>query len=270
MGTTFSKTLSLMAYENNLTKDITDDYYLRAKTEKKSLGTKEIAEEVAARQGKYEAGEIEMLMNVMMEVMADAVSSGYIVSTPLCMIQPTATGVVMKADLSKAPDPKVVKVYASCTQGALLRQAMGRTKLEIFTQPAVVGPLLNGAVSTRTEADGTTRARLEAGEMCMLTGRNLKLAGTNPAVGITLTSVADPEKTVHISMDRVSPNEPKRLQFVIPAEVTEGLWRVTVTTQQGSGSSTILKEPRSFELETPLRIGTDGSGDGDIVDDPTA
>lgn len=267
MATTFSKTLSLMAYENNLTKDIPDDYYLRAKTEKKSLGTKEIAEEVAARQGKYDAGEIEMLMNQMMEVMADAVASGYIVSTPLCLIQPMATGSVLKADLSKAPDPKVVKVYASCTQGSLLRQAMGRTKLEIFTQPAVVGPLLNGAVSTRTEADGVTRAPLAAGEMCMLTGRNLKLAGTDPKVGITLTSVADPEKTVHIGMDRVSPNEPKRLQFVIPAEVGEGLWRVTVTSQYSNGNA-LLKEPRSFEMETPLRIGTDE--EGGIVDDPTA
>ena len=36
-NTTFTKTLSLMVYENNLTPDITDDYTLRVKTQGASL-----------------------------------------------------------------------------------------------------------------------------------------------------------------------------------------------------------------------------------------
>lgn len=276
-NSTFTKTLSLMAYENNLTADVADDYTLRVKTQAKSLDVAAIAREVAQQQGKYQEDEITLILNKACEIIADAVASGYIVNLPVALIQPTASGVVMKSELSQAPNRDKVKVNASFTAGKLLREALAGARLELFTQPAPVGPLLNGAVSTRsvTDADGVaTRAPLEAGDMCVLTGRNLKLAGADPAVGILLTSVDAPSTTYFIAPDRVSPNEPKRLQFVLPADMAEGAWTVKVTTQYSNGAR-LVATPRSFVMDTPLVIGqasggggSEGGG-GEIID-PTA
>lgn len=284
-NSTFTKTLSLMAYENNLTPDVADDYTLRVKTQADSLDVSDIAREVANQQGKYQQDEVELLLNKMCEVVADAVASGYIVNLPLVLIQPNASGVVMKSELSQAPNREKIRVSASFTSGKAVRQALASARLELFSQPAPVGPLLNGAVSTRTIASAngtTTRAPLEAGDMCVLTGRNLKLAGTDPSVGILLTSIDTPSKEYFIQPSRVSPNEPKRLQFVLPAAMTEGLWRVKVTTQYMSGGGLTTK-PRSYEMDTPLVIGeqTQGGGgsgggggelgpDGGIEDNPLA
>lgn len=191
-NTTFTKTISLMAYENNLTPDIGDDYTLRVKTQSASLDVAAIAREVALQQGKYQEDEITLLLNKTCEVIADAVASGYVVNLPVALIQPTASGVVLKSELSQAPDRDKIKVSASFTPGKLLREALASARLELFNQPAPVGPLLNGAVSTRAAQPGvTTRVPLEAGDMCVLTGRNLKLAGTDPSVGILLTSVEE-------------------------------------------------------------------------------
>lgn len=276
-NSTFTKTLSLMAYENNLTADIADDYILRVKTQAKSLDVAALAREVAQQQGKYQEDEIMLILNKACEVVADAVASGYIVNLPVALIQPTASGVVMKSELSQAPNRDKVKVNASFTSGKLLREALAGARLELFTQPAPVGPLLNGAVSTRsvTDADGVaTRAPLEAGDMCVLTGRNLKLAGTDPSVGILLTSVDSPSTTHFISPDRVSPNEPKRLQFVLPADIAEGAWTVKVTTQYSNGAR-LVATPRSYVMDTPLVIGEGSGGGGNEgggggIIDPTA
>lgn len=272
-NSTFTKTLSLMAYENNLTKDIPDDYTLRVKTQAKSLDVAAIAREVARQQGKYQEDEIALILNKTCEIVADAVASGYIVNLPVALIQPTASGVVMKSELSQAPNREKIKVNASFSAGKLLREAMAEARLELFTQPAPVGPMLNGAVSTRsvTDADGViTRTPLEAGDMCVLTGRNLKLAGDDPSVGILLTSVDSPSTTFFIKPDRVSPNEPKRLQFVLPIDMTEGAWEVKVTTQY-SPSNKPVATPRSYVMDTPLIIGENGGdgGGGEIID-PTA
>lgn len=274
-NTTFTKTISLMAYENNLTPDIADDYTLRVKTQSASLDVSAVAREVALQQGKYQEDEITLLLNKTCEVIADAVASGYVVNLPVALIQPTASGVVLKSELSQAPDRDKIKVSASFTPGKLLREALASARLELFSQPAPVGPLLNGAVSTRAAQPGvTTRVPLEAGDMCVLTGRNLKLAGTDPSVGILLTSVEDASKTFFITPYRVNPNEPRRLQFVLPAAMTEGAWTVQVTTQYSSGGR-LVTTPRTTVMDAPLIIGEvseggggSGSGEGGLEEDP--
>ena len=52
MATTFEKFISLVAYDNALT-ERTDDFYLRAKTQPRTLGITEIARETARQLGKY-------------------------------------------------------------------------------------------------------------------------------------------------------------------------------------------------------------------------
>lgn len=272
--TTFTKLISLVAYDATLT-ERPDDFYLRAKTMPDTIDLHAVARETALRLGGKNEDEVYTLLNAAESVKCDALSSGYIVATPTALMQPCASGTVLKADLSKAPNRTKVKVYATLSMGPALRQSMEACQLEIFTQPAVVGPLLNGAVAaTRTTADGATTRVPLPGKNITLTGRNLKLAGTDPAVGVTFTSVETPSKSVFVPAEDVTINEPKRLIFVLPATVTDGLWRVSISTQYGSGRTTV-KNLRTYELDEPIAVGTaaeegggSGSGGGGLDENP--
>lgn len=268
MSTTFPNLISLMAYDATLT-ERKDDFYLRAKTIG-SLDLRAIAREYAT-QNNLNEDQVYAILNGAEQVKADAIASGYIVNTPTALYQPAATGTVLKADLSKPVDHDKVKVYATVTQGALLRETMNACRLEIFTQPAVVGPLLNGAVAETRAADGVTKTETAPtpGKNLTLTGRNIKVVGTDPSVGVTFTSVENPQTTVKVGPAEITVNEPSRLIFVLPEEVTDGLWTVSVTTQFGSGR-TLVKTPRTYVLDIPLGVGTayvpptEGEGSGTV------
>ena len=254
MSTTFQNLISLMAYEAVLT-ERKDDYYLRAKTVG-SLDLRAIAREYAA-QNNLNEDQVYAILNGAEQIKARAVASGYIVNTPTALYQPSATGTVLKADLSKPVDHDKVKVYATISQGPQMREFMQACRLEIFTQPAVVGPLLNGAVAETRAADGTTLTRTAPtpGKNLTLTGRNIKVVGTDPSVGVTLTSVENPDTVIRITPADITINEPTRLIFVLPTTVTDGLWTVSVTTQFGS-NRIMVKKPRTYVLDTPLAVGT--------------
>lgn len=252
--------MSLMAYLHTITKDVPDDYYLRVKLEKQTLTTDDIALEVATQQGKYEAREVALLLDKAMEVIAEAVASGYQVNLPLCRIQPGASGVVMYNDLSKPIDRSKVKVYANLSQGPGLRKAMSTNQIEIFQQPAAVGPFINGAINPTMPSAGY----IVPSEPCVISGRNIKLIGDDASVGILFTNTAD-KSEVKIAPASVYPNEPTTLQFIVPASMKEGTWTLTVTTMY-SGGGKLVKEPRSYTFGTPVQVGEgSGGGGGDDV-----
>lgn len=116
--------LALMAYPNELTPDIDTDYIVKVNTQSQSLTLEEIAADVAARSGKFEASEVKSLFEMGFEAMAQAVASGYCVSTPLCYVRPMASGVVMEEELSLPVNREKVKVYASFSQGSVMKEAM--------------------------------------------------------------------------------------------------------------------------------------------------
>ena len=77
-----------------------------------------------------------------------------------------------------------------------------------------------------------------------------------------------------VPAEDVTINEPKRLIFVLPATVTDGLWRVSISTQYGSGRTTV-KNLRTYELDEPIAVGTateegggSGSGGGGLDENP--
>lgn len=256
----FSMDLNLKAYPNQLTPDVDDDYTVKVDTQSTPLNLDDIARATAQRLGEEEV-KVKAALQVGMEVIAQAVASGFCVSTPLCYAQPMATGVVMEHELSQPVDRDKVRVYASFRQGTAVTEALAQTKLQLFLQPAATGPYIAGMTSAfYSEQTGTggavTRVPLpmEAGGMAVITGNGLKVVGTDPTVGVTLTSVDNPGTSYFIPASKISPNTPKKLQFVLPAGVTEGAWTVKVTTQY-SGSQFFTKEPRSFTLPRPVYVG---------------
>lgn len=141
----------------------------------------------------------------------------------------------------------------------MLKKAIEGTSIFAYEQTGAVGPIIQ-AVMDPTEM---VASHLNPGSMVLIQGMRLALKGDAESVGILFTNADDSSKTVFITPAKVYPNTSTKLQFVLPPEVTEGTWFITVTTQ-ASGNSTILtKEPRSYQFNTILKVGNAGSGGGD-------
>lgn len=245
--------LNLKAYPNELTPDVDNDYTVKVHTQSTPLTQEDIAASVADRLGE-EPARVKSIIEIFMEEVSLAVASGYCVSADAFYARPVASGVVTDDELSQAVDREQVKVYASFRQGPAVEAALQKAKLHYFLQPAATGPYIAGMTSAFTDATTRVPLPMAGGEMAVLTGSGLKLVGDDPSVGITLTSVSDPDTSFFIPPVKVSPNTPKKLQFSLPAGVTEGEWTVQVTTQYSSGS-TLTKEPRTFTLPHSIVVG---------------
>lgn len=253
--------LALKAYPNELTPDVDNDYTVRVETQEMSLGLEHIATKVAKNLNKS-VNEVRSILEEACQETANYAASGFCISTPLFTLRPMASGVIMEEELSQPVDREKISVYGSLSQGALLKEAFAKTHLKLFLQPAVTGPYITGMVSAAPVNPITqTRAPIKGGKMAVLNVKNGKIVGDDPSVGITLTSVSNPETSFFIGPDDISPNTPTKLQFILPAGVTDGEWRVKITTQYSSSGQT--KAPRSFELARPVNIGsTTAGGDG--------
>ena len=255
--------LNLKAYPNELTPDVDNDYTVKVDTQTQPIGLDTLADMAAERIG-CEPTLAQSVLRVAMEEAARAVASGFCVSAPLCYVQPMASGVLMEEELSLPVDRNRIKVYGSFRQGTALVEAMSRAHLKLFLQPASTGPYIAGMVSAMQTAGAKEIIPMRAGEMAVITGNKLKVVGDDPSVGIHLTSADNPETTFHITAAQIAPNMPKKLQFVLPAGITEGAWLLEVTTQY-SGGNHVTKQPRTFALQRPIYIGTPpetGGGDG--------
>ena len=259
--------LPLKAYPNELTPDIDTDYVVKVDTQETSLTLEHIALRVANRLNR-EYNDVLGALNAACEETAAYAASGYCISTPLFRLRPMASGVLMEEELSQPVDREKIKVYGSFSQGDALREAFEKANVKLFLQPAPTGPYIAGMVSASPiDPETQTRAPMQAGRMAVLQVRNGKIVGDDPSVGITLTKADDPDTTFFIGPADISPNTPTKLQFILPAGVTDGEWLVKITTQYASGR--MSEKPRSFELERPVVIGATATtpGGGDEGDD---
>lgn len=253
--------LALKAYPNELTADIDNDYIVKVETQEMSLGLEHIAAQVARKLNKV-SSEVRSILEEACRETANYAASGFCISTPLFTLRPMASGVLMEEELSQPVDREKISVYGSFAQGTQLKEAFAKAKLKLFLQPAVTGPYIAGMVSAAPVNTVTqTRAPMKAGKMVVLNVKNGKIVGDDPSVGITLTSVANPQTSFFIGPEDISPNTPTRLQFILPADVADGEWMVKITTQYTSGNK-LTKEPRTFVLPRPVSIGAVTPGDG--------
>lgn len=192
---------------------------------------------------------VEAVLNLEKRVVKKLLLTGFRVNTGLynAVIQPT--GVVD----NKTWDKEKNSLYASFTQGADLREAISATTVNIIGEKGNA-MYVAGGVDAATRAPGFTAT---AGRNYTLTGAYIKVAGSDPSVGITLTSSSG--VVTKITEDMWAVNKPSQLIFLIPAGLADGAYELKVTTQF-SGASTLLKPPRS--VTQTLYIGEAPTGGG--------
>lgn len=128
-------------------------------------------------------------------------------------------------------------LYVQFKQSAELREAISNNI--VCVQGAKQSTItLHNCFNVSTQTYGFTAT---IGRNFILKGKFIKLVGTHPSVGVTLTA-ADGTVT-RIGRGLITTNTPTQLNLLIPEILSPGEYTLTVTTQYST--SRLLKHPRS-------------------------
>lgn len=134
--------LTLRAIENSMTTDVTDDYYVRPKTQK-CLTMKDLAAEMVALSTRQEdPAEVESTGNSLFQRMMWFLSAGYSISTPMGVIRLNAKGNLRKSELLSAPDRSRILLDLSLSMSAEMRRMLNEVELDVEIQQSATGPVL--------------------------------------------------------------------------------------------------------------------------------
>lgn len=190
-------------------------------------------------------------------VVMDLILNGYSVNTGLFRAVPQLTGVIEGGVWNKEKN----SIYVSFTQDKALREAIAQTIVEILGEKSNIMYILE----TEDKKTGLKDGSATAGRNFFVRGAMLKVAGDDETVGVTLTNAA--KAVTKLTDDLITINNPSSLTLLLPVELTEGEYTLTITTQYSS-SGTLLKTPRS--VSTPIWIGgkpADGGSDSESPDE---
>ena len=130
-------------------------------------------------------------------------------------------------------DPEANEIYVNFTQGKELREAIADVVVNVIGEKGAAMYLS----SSLDAATGLGLFNATAGANLTLTGKNIKVVGDDPSVGITLTE---------IKAGAIGLNQPSKLIFLVPASLAAGDYTLTITTQFGGNSNSLLKTPRAL------------------------
>uniref|UniRef100_UPI0003824F9A DUF4469 domain-containing protein n=1 Tax=Riemerella columbina TaxID=103810 RepID=UPI0003824F9A len=148
----------------------------------------------------------------------------------------------------KSFDKEKHSVYVNVNQGTELRKAAAETKVEILGEQASPMSLFN----ITDKATGNTDGTLTKGKNAEIKGTYIKVEGSDPKNGIVFKNLDNSQET-KLPMENIVLNEPSRLLILVPADLPNGNYEVSVTTQRSRGN-VLLKEPRTEVLSTPVAI----------------
>lgn len=146
-------------------------------------------------------------------------------------------------------NPDENEIVVNFNPGADLREAIRQTTVNILG-PKPAGIAVTGMEDVATKA---VDASATAGRAYTLTGKNIRIAGDDPAVGLVL--IAEDGTETNITPDFWVINNPSQLTFIIPAQMEAGTYTLRLTTQFGSNNRDLLKNTRT--VEKTLYIGTE-------------
>ncbi|MDY3528609.1 DNA-binding domain-containing protein [Riemerella anatipestifer] len=175
---------------------------------------------------------------------SELVLNGYSVNTGLVYMRPAIKGVFY----DKIWDKEKHLVYVNVNQGTDLRKAANDTKIEILGEQSSPMSVFSITDKVTGKADGI----LTKGKNAEIKGTFIKIDGDNPKNGIVFKNL-DTQQEVKLSAEHIVLNEPSRLLILVPTDLEAGNYELSITTQY-SNSKTLLKEPRTEVLGTPITI----------------
>ena len=215
-----------------------------------NIGLEQIYKEIKEEDTGLKMETIVHVVTLFLRIVMRFVLNGYSVNTGLFRAVVQFVGTVKKG----VWNPEENSIYVSFNQEKQLRESIAKTKVEILGTKANVMYILEVEDRKTGLKDGTATP----GRNFFVRGSHLKVVGSDPAVGVTLTdSTGNVTKLVD---DEVSINKPSELTLLLPAGLKDDTYTLTVCTQY-SQSAQLLKEPRS--VSTTITVGTPTGGGED-------
>lgn len=167
-------------------------------------------------------------------------------------------------------NPEKNSIVVNFNPGADLRDAIGQTRVNIIGERGAA-MYIDSTTDVSTRAQNATAT---PGRAFTVKGDKINIAGTDPSVGITLTSSA--QVVTQVTQDLWVDNMPKKVTFIIPTGLADGAYELKLTTQSAGSGKALLKTPRSvvktiYIGEAPAGGGganPGGGADGDQDENP--
>lgn len=204
-----------------------------------SVNLEDILDEMSKQDTGLRPETLRHSVDLFIRVVTDLILNGYSVNTGLFRAVAQFVGVVEGGKW----DPEKNTIYVSLTQDKALRDAIKETVVNILGEKANVMYILETEDRKTHLKDGSATA----GRNFFVRGAMLKVVGDNEAVGVTLT---DGEGVVtKFEEDMITTNKPSELTLLLPPELKDGEYTLTITTQYSRGANQLLKEPRSASVQ---------------------
>ncbi|RHU22666.1 DUF4469 domain-containing protein [Parabacteroides sp. TM07-1AC] len=213
-----------------------------------NIGLEQIYKEMKEEDTGLKMETIVHVVTLFLRIVMRLILNGYSVNTGLFRAVVQFVGTVKKG----VWNPEENSIYVSFNQEKQLRESIAKTKVEILGTKANVMYILEVEDRKTGLKDGTATP----GRNFFVRGSHLKVVGSDPAVGVTLTDSAG--NVTKLVDDEVSINKPSELTLLLPAGLKDETYTLTVCTQY-SQSAQLLKEPRS--VSTTIVVGNPGGED---------
>ena len=136
-------------------------------------------------------------------------------------------------------NPQVNSLYVNFQQSKELREALSNSSIRVIGEKQESRYIS----SCRSLSVERNEGQLVAGDSVEILGKNIKVVGSHPTVGIELVDSKD--NIVRIAKEQIVLNKPSRLILLLPDDLSSGIYKLNITTQYSAGSQ-LLKRPRTI------------------------
>lgn len=134
-------------------------------------------------------------------------------------------------------NPQVNSLYINFQQSKELREALDNLSIRVIGEKQE-SRYISSCRSLSAERD---EGQLIAGDSVVISGKNIKVVGSHPSVGIEL--INENGNNIRIAESKIIVNNPSKLILLLPNNLPEGTYTLVITTQYSRGSA-LLKNPR--------------------------
>ena len=197
------------------------------------------------------------VVNLYERIVSRFLMNGYNVSTGLFYAVPRFTGLIEGGRWN--PDKN--SIYVSFNQNKVLREEIPKTEVVIQGEKNDVMYILE----TEDKKTGLKDGRMSPGRNFVIRGSHIKVVGEDASVGVTFRKKAD-DTTVKLEEDMFGTNNPSELIFIVPSELADGDYELTITTQYTKNSGLLLKVPRSVSVPVYVGEKSDEEDDRPVIE----
>lgn len=237
---------------NSVTKDPNDKILILDAAG--NVGLKQVYKEMREEDTGLREETLVHVVSLYERVIARFLMNGYNVNTGLFYAVPRFTGIIEGGRWN----PEKNSIYVSFIQDKVLREEIAKTQVVIQGEKNDVMYVLETEDRKTKLKDGS----MTPGRNFVVRGSYIKVVGDDASVGVAFRNKTN-DTITKLAEDMFATNNPSELIFLVPTELTDGEYELTITTQYTKNTGLLLKAPRSISI--PVHIGS-GEDDRPVIE----